>query len=152
MKVIFLEDVPNVAQASETKEVNDGYARNFLLPKKLAVLANSQASGKVEAQLKKRAREQVKYEADMKELAKMLEGKEVTFKAKAGAEGKLFGSVTGADIVGEIEKRHGMVIDKRKVDLAEAIKQTGSYDVIIKLAGDIIATVKVNVLEEEESK
>ena len=152
MKVIFLEDVPNVAQASETKEVNDGYARNFLLPKKLAVLANSQAAGKVETQLKKRAREQAKNEADMKELAKMLEGKEVTFKAKAGAEGKLFGSVTGADIVVEIEKRHGMVIDKRKVDLAEAIKQTGSYDVIIKLAGDITATVKVNVLEEEESK
>jgi large subunit ribosomal protein L9 len=152
MKVIFLEDVPNVAHASETKEVNDGYARNYLLPKKLAVLANSQAAGKVEAQLKKRAREQAKNEAAMKELAKMVEGKEVTFQAKAGAEGKLFGSVTGADIVGEMEKRHGLVIDKRKVDLAEAIKQTGSYDVIIKLTGDITATVKVNVLEEEESK
>ncbi len=152
MKVIFLEDVPNVARASETKEVNDGYARNFLLPKKLAVLANSQAAGLVEAQLKKRAREQAKNEADMKELAKMLEGKEVTFKAKAGAEGKLFGSVTAADITAEIEKRHGLVIDKRKIDLPEAIKQTGSYDVAIKLTGDIGATVKVNVLEEEETK
>jgi len=116
------------------------------------VLANSQAAGLVEAQLKKRAREQAKNEADMKELAKMLEGKEVTFKAKAGAEGKLFGSVTAADISAELEKRHGLVIDKRKIDLAEAIKQTGSYDVAIKLAGEIGATVKVNVLEEEETK
>jgi len=152
MKVIFLEDVPNVARASETKEVSDGYARNFLLPKKLAVLANSQAAGLVEAQLKKRAREQAKNEADMKELAKMLEGKEVTFKAKAGAEGKLFGSVTTADISAELEKRHGLVVDKRKIDLAEAIKQTGNYDVTIKLTSEIIATVKVNVLEEEETK
>ena len=152
MKVIFLEDVPNVARASETKEVNDGYARNYLLPKKLAVLANSQAAGLVEAQLKKRAREQAKNEADMKELAKMLQGKEVTFKAKAGAEGKLFGSVTAADITAEIEKRHGLAIDKRKIDLPEAIKQTGSYDVAIKLTGEIGATVKVNVLEEEETK
>ena len=152
MKVIFLEDVPNVAKASETKDVADGYGRNYLLPRKLAVLADSQAAGKVEAQLKKRAKEHAKLEAEMKELAKMLEGKEITFKAKAGAEGKLFGSVTGADISAELEKKHGLVVDKRKVELAEAIKQTGSYDVPIKLTGDIGATIKVNVLAEEEPK
>ena len=152
MKVIFLEDVPNVAKASETKDVADGYGRNYLLPKKLAVLADSQAAGLVEAQRKKRAREQAKDEADMKELAKMLEGKEVTFKTKAGAEGKLFGSITSADISAELEKRHRLVVDKRKVDLAEGIKQTGSYDVPIKLTGDIGATIKVNVLAEEETK
>lgn len=152
MKVIFLEDVPNVAKASETKDVADGYGRNYLLPKKLAVLADSQAAGKVEAQLKRRAKEHAKVEAEMKELAKMLEGKEITFKAKAGAEGKLFGSVTGADISAELEKRHSLVVDKRKVELTEAIKQVGIYDVPIKLTGDIGAAIKVNVLAEEESK
>ena len=152
MKVVFLEDVPNVAQAGEAKEVAGGYARNYLLPNKLAVLADSQAAGLVEAQLKKRTREQARYEADMNELAKMLEGKEVTLKAKAGAEGKLYGSITSADIVAELEKRHRLVVDKRKVDLAEAIRQTGSYDVVIRLTRDIVPVVKVNVLEEEETK
>jgi large subunit ribosomal protein L9 len=152
MKVIFLEDVPNVAKAGDAKEVADGYGRNYLLTKKLAVLADSQAAGKAEAQLKKRAREHARLEAEMKELAKMLTGKEITFKAKAGAEGKLFGSVTAADVSAELEKRHGLVVDKRKVDLSEAIKQTGSYDVPIKLTGDIGAAIKVNVLAEEETK
>ncbi len=152
MKVIFLEDVHNVARAGETKEVAGGYARNYLLPRKLAVLADSQAAELVQAQLKKRAREQAKYEVDMKELAKMLEGKDVALKAKAGAEGKLYGSITSADIAAELDKTHGLIVDKRKIDLAEPIRQTGSYDVVIRLTKNIVPVIKVTVMEAEETK
>ena len=86
MKVIFLEDVENMARAGETKEVADGYGRNFLIPRKLAVLADAMASNIVEAQLKKIARRQAETEAEMIELASKLEGKGITLRAKAGAK------------------------------------------------------------------
>ena len=103
MKVIFLEDVPNVAEAGEAKEVADGYGRNFLIPRKLAVLANSAASNIVEAQLKMRARRQAQTEAEMVELANQLEGKEVILKARTGAKDRLYGSITSADIEPKIK-------------------------------------------------
>jgi large subunit ribosomal protein L9 len=87
----------------------------------------------------------------MRELAKMLEGKELTLKARAGAEERLFGSVTSADIAAELEKT-GLVVDKRKIELAEPIHQLGSYDIMIKFAKDIEAKIKVNVVEEEATK
>jgi len=91
VKVIFLEDVRNVASAGETKEVADGYGRNFLLPRKLAVLANSQASAVVEAQLKKIALKRAQTEAETAELAGKLDGTEVTLKARTGAKDRLYG-------------------------------------------------------------
>ncbi len=149
MKVVFLEDVAKVAKAGDTKEVTDGYARNFLLPRKLAVLANSSASKLVEAQLRVRARKDAKTGAEMAELAKLLEGKEITLKAKAGAEGKLYGSITSADIADELAKAN-LVVDKRKIELAEPIHQVGSYEIEIRLFKELAPKIKLTVAEEEK--
>ena len=152
MKVIFLEDVPKVARAGEIKEVADGYGRNFLIPQKLAVLANSSAIGIMEAQHKIRAREEAKLETEALELAHQLEGKEVILKAKAGAKDRLYGSITNTDIASELEASAGLVIDKRKIELTEPIRQLGSYEVAIRLAKDIVPKVKVTVVGEETEK
>lgn len=152
MKVVFLEDVPNVAEAGDVKEVADGYGRNFLIPRKLAVLADAHAVGILESQLKKRARLQAETEAEMRELAGQLEGKEVILKAKSGAKGQLYGSITNADIADELKKSSGLVVDKKKIELAEPVRKVGSYDIEIRLTKDIVPKVKLTIIEEEEKK
>jgi len=152
MKVVFLEDVPKVARAGEIKEVADGYGRNFLIPQKLAVLANSSAVSIVEARHKIRVREAAKLETEAVELASQLEGKEIILKAKAGAKDKLYGSITNTDIASELEASTGLIIDKRKIELIEPIRQLGSYEVAIRLAKDVVPKVKVTVVGEELEK
>jgi large subunit ribosomal protein L9 len=149
MKVIFLQDVPNVARAGEIKEVASGYGRNFLIPKKLALLASSPALSTIKTQLKTEASSEVQTEDRLAELAQELEGKEITLKARAGAKDHLYGSITSADIAAELESNSGVVIDKRKIELADPIRQLGSYEVAIKLAKDIIPKIKVTVTEKE---
>ena len=152
MKVVFLEDVPNVAEAGEMKEVADGYGRNFLLPKKLAILADSRATHIIEVQLKKKARLQAETEAEMRELAQQLEGREIVLKARAGAKDRLYGSITNADIAEELSKSARLVVDKRKIELDEPIREVGNYEVAIRLTKDIIPKIKLTVMEEEEKK
>ncbi len=147
MKVVFLQDVPNVAKTGEIKEVASGYGRNFLIPKKLAVLAKSTASI-TDTQLKIKIRGQADIEAELVELAQQLEGKEVILKARVGAKDKLFGSITSADIAAELQNTVELTVDKRKIELAEPIRQLGSHEVVIKLAKDIIPKIKVTVIEE----
>ena len=149
MKVIFIEDVPRVAHAGDTKEVADGYGRNYLLPKKLAVLANSQAAAAVEAQLKKRDRLQAQTEAEMAEVAGKLNGMEVTLKAKAGAKDRLYGSITSEDIADEIKNSAKLVVDRKKIELAEPIHKLGSYDVTVRFTHDISAVIKLVVVGEQ---
>lgn len=145
MKVIFIEDVPDVALAGEAKEVADGYGRNYLLPKKLAVLANSQASGIVEAQLKKVALKRAQAEKEMAEVAARLNGMEITLKAKVGEKERLYGSVTGADIAEQLSSSAGLDIDKRKIELDEPIRQVGSHEVTVRFTQDITAVITVTV-------
>jgi len=151
VKVIFLQDVPKIARAGEIKEVADGYGRNFLIPQKLALLANSLALSTMEAQLKVKARSQAQGEAELVEMAQELEGKEITLKAKVGAKEHLYGSITSTDIATELQNTTGLVIDKRKLELAEPIRQLGSYEVAVRLAKDIIPKIKVTIIEEETS-
>jgi len=148
MKVVFLQDVPHVARAGEIKEVADGYGRNFLIPKKLALLAHPQATRRIETGDKMKAQ----VNAELIELAHQLEGKEVSLKARAGAKDRLYGSITSADIASEIKDTAGLVIDKRKIELDEPIRQLGSYEVVIRLAKDIIPKIRVTVTEEEAPK
>jgi large subunit ribosomal protein L9 len=150
MKVIFLQDVPNVAKAGETKEVADGYGRNFLIPKKLALLASPSAVSTIEAQRKTKARNQKQIGAELVELADQLEGKEVILKVRVGAKDRLYGSITSADIAAELESTAGLAIDKRKIELAEPIRQLGSYEVAIRLASDILPKIKVTVTAKEK--
>ncbi len=149
MKVVFLQDVPNVASTGEIKEVADGYARNFLIPQKLALLASSSAASTVKAQLKAKARNQEKIRAESTELANQIEGKEVILKVRVGAKDRLYGSITSADIAAELESTAGLTIDKRKIELAEPIRQLGSYEVAVRLAQDVIPKIKVTVIAKE---
>jgi large subunit ribosomal protein L9 len=148
VKVIFLEDVTNVARAGDTKEVADGFGRNYLLPKKLAVLANSAASSIVEAQLKKLAKQRAATEAEMTRQAASLNGKQVTLTGKVGAQERLYGSITSADIAEELGKTAGVVVDRRKIELAEPIHSLGNYDVTVRFTADITAVLKVTVVGE----
>jgi large subunit ribosomal protein L9 len=145
MKVVFLQDVPNVAKAGEIKEVAAGYGRNFLIPRKLAALASPQAISQVETGGKAQART----DGELVELAQQLEGKEVSLKAHAGAKERLYGSITSADIAAELEKVTKITVDKRKIELDEPIRQLGSYELTVKLGKDITPKITVNVIEEE---
>ena len=145
MKVIFLEDVPRVARAGEIKEVADGYGRNFLIPKRLALLAKPSAATLAETQ----RRIKVQTESEVIKLAQHLEGKEISLKVRVGAKDRLYGSITNADIATELQNTTGLAVDKRRVELAEPIRQLGSYEVAIRLAKDVIPKIKVTVTEKE---
>jgi len=147
MKVVFLENVPNVAQAGEVKEVADGYGRNYLLPKKLAVISQPGTIEKVKARI------EAKTETEKtKNLAAEIDGKEVVFRVKLGAKERMHGSITAANIATELQNVIGQAVDKRKIELEEPIKQLGSYDITVKLGKDIEPKIKVNVLEKEAEK
>ncbi|MBR0466291.1 MAG: 50S ribosomal protein L9 [Clostridia bacterium] len=146
MKLILLADVKGKGKKGELVNVPDGYARNFLLPKNLAVVADNAAMSELRG--KKESAEHHKQEeiAAAKELASKLDGKTVTIKAKAGANGKLFGSVTSKEIVNEIKNAFDIVIDKKKLSVAD-IKNFGDYTAQIKLLPGIIAKLNVKVTE-----
>lgn len=152
MKVVFIEDVPNVAEVGEIKDVADGYGRNYLIPRKLAVLADARATQIVETRKKRKARIEAETEAEMRELAKQLEGLDIVIKAKAGTKDRLYGSITNADIAEEVSKSAGLEIDKRKIELEKPIHEIGSYDIPIRLTKDIIPKVKLSVIEEEKTE
>ncbi len=149
MRVIFLQDVPNVARAGEIKEVANGYGRNYLLPRKLAMPANASATALLETQRRIEARHQAENEAQLLELANQLEGSEVNLKARAGAKDRIYGSITTADITAELENSLGLIVDRRKIELAEPIRQLGSYEVTVRLSKDIIPKIRVTVAGEE---
>jgi len=145
MKVVFLEDVKNVAKAGDIKEVADGYARNFLLPKKLALVNRPGASNSVKAIIEAKAEVE-----QAKKLAAQIEGKEITLIVKMGAKDRMHGSVTSANIAAELQNVIGQEVDKRKIDLVEPIKILGSYDITIKLYKGIEPKIKLNVTEKEK--
>lgn len=144
MKVVFLEDVTNVAKAGDVKDVADGYGRNYLLPKKLALVSRPGAANQVKAQIEARAETQI-----LKKLADDINGKELTFKVKMGAKDRMHGSITAANIATELKSVIGQDVDKRKIELAESIKMLGTYEIVVKLGKDIEPKIKVNVVVKE---
>ena len=148
MRVIFLQDVPNVARAGEIKEVANGYGRNFLIPRKLALLARPETMNTMGAQLKIKARSETQTGAELIEMANQLNGREVFLEARAGGKDRLYGSITAADIAAELESTTGLTVDKRRIELGEPIRQIGSYEVAIRLAKDIVPKIKVTVSEK----
>ncbi|MFH1775534.1 MAG: 50S ribosomal protein L9 [Chloroflexota bacterium] len=146
MRVIFLQDVLNVAKAGEVKDVADGYGRNYLIPLKLAMLANAPAVGLEKARREIATSTQARTEASLAEMAEQADGVEITLEARAGAKDRLYGSITSADIAAELEKSIGQAIDKKKIELAEPIHKLGGYDVTIRLAKGIVSKIRVNVV------
>lgn len=148
MKVIFLQDVKGKGKKGEVKNVADGYAQNYLFKKGLAVEATSANLKQLEAQKKKEEKEAAEELAQAKKLKEQLENITVELKAKAGEGGRLFGSVTSKQIADQLKKAHNIQIDKRKIDLPDAIRSLGYTNVPIKLHSEVTATLKVHVTEE----
>ena len=149
MKVILTQDVKGSGKKGELINAADGYARNFLLPKGLAIEANNQAIGELKAkEASKQHKIQVEREAAM-EAAKKLEGKTVKITAKAGAGGKLFGAITGKEIAAALAEQFSLTIDGKKLVLEQPIKSFGSYEVKAKLGYEVSGTVYVLVIEEK---
>ena len=145
MEVILTEDIPKLGNAGEVVKVRRGYGRNYLLPKGKAMLATRGRVKQLEHQKRvideKLRKEMVVYEV----LAEKIVAVPLTFKAQASAEGKLFGSVTNADIAGRLGE-HGFVVDRRKIQLGAPIKQTGEHEVSVRLHRDVIQTLTVSVV------
>lgn len=147
MKVILLDDVKGTGKKGDIKEVKDGYARNCLIAKKLAVEATAANMNLLEGQ-KASAQHKIDVEiANAKELASKLEGKTVKISAKRGANGRLFGSITGKDIAAQLKKQFNCDVDKRKLVLENEIKAFGGYNVEAKLYSGVSA--KFTVIVEE---
>ena len=145
MKVILLADVKGTGKKQEIVNVSDGYARNFLFPKGLAKEATPGAAKEVEKkQAAERAREMERRLTAEKKAAS-LRGKVITVKAKCGAQGRLYGSVTGAEIAEALKEQHGVEVDKRKIDLSEPIRTVGETDIVVKLYPEISAKMTLRV-------
>ncbi|MBR6565136.1 MAG: 50S ribosomal protein L9 [Clostridia bacterium] len=146
MKVILLQDVKGHGKKGELCNVSDGYARNFLFPKKLAVEADNAAMNELKNREAAAAHHKQEEINAANATAKKLEGKSVTIKAKAGSNGKLFGSVTSKEIAAEIKNSLGIEIDRKKMNVAD-IKNFGEYTAEIKLYTGITAKITVKVTE-----
>lgn len=148
MKVILLQDVKSVGKKGDILDANDGYARNFLLPKKMAVAATADNLNNLKLQKnnqEKVAQEQL--EAAQK-FAKELESKEVVVSIKAGEGGKTFGSVSSKEIAQAYKEQCGVEIEKKKIQMSESIKNFGVYEVKVKLHPKVTGTLKVKVVEK----
>ncbi len=145
MKVLFLEDVSGVAQGGEVKDVKNGFARNYLLPQRLAVLANADAMQRVN-RLKRQAEEtRLKTLSDMRALAEEMDGVQVNVEMRAGASGRLYGSVTNAVVAAQLSEMTGREVDRRTVEIAEPIRETGRFTLRMRLHADVDANIIVLV-------
>jgi len=143
MKVILLKDVSGKGKAGEIKEVAKGYARNFLLPQGLASLATPIVMKQFEPRLRKEGIKESLDQAKLAKLAEQINGREIHFQAHVGADDRLFGSITAADIAKELSQVIGSSIDKRKIDMDKPLRQAGSHEVTIKLAKDLEPRITV---------
>ena len=145
MKVLFKRDVPDVAKAGQVKDVADGYARNFLIPRGLAVLATPATLKQVAAVQASAARHAAEAEDAARGLKARLEATPIVVEAKAGAQGRLYGSITTADVVAAIQRQLGADLDRRDLDITEPIRHVGSFQVSARLHRAVTATVTVEV-------
>ena len=146
MKVILLDNIKGVGKKDEIINASDGYARNFLLPRKLAVEANNENLAKLKA---KQSANDYRKDVEKQEAAKMaekLKGILLKVKVKAGENGKIFGGVTAKEISDELKKQYNFDIDKKKIDVKETIKTLGTVTVSVKLYEGVIGNLKVDVI------
>ena len=147
MKVILLQDVKSLGKKGELVEASDGYARNYLLPRKIAREANAQAMNEYKNAENSKNFKIATQKAQAEQQKKMLEGKKFVMTAKAGQGGRLFGSITAKQVAEEIKKQYNIVVDKRKVVLDCDIKEFGTYKAEVKLYTGISANIDVQVTE-----
>ncbi|TCK99731.1 LSU ribosomal protein L9P [Natranaerovirga hydrolytica] len=149
MEIILLEDVKKVGKKGDIVKVNDGYARNFMIPKKLGVEATKQAKRELESQKKAEAQLRQEELEEAKELGKKIEESSVEVKIKAGEGGKTFGSISTKEITKAAQEQLGLKIDKKKMKLDEPIKSLGVHNIVIKVHPKVTTQLKVKVTEEK---
>ncbi len=146
MRVVFLEEVEGTARTGDVKNVADGFARNYLLPRKLAAPATDHYINIAQAKASKEARRQDRVDEEARSyVLPKLDGKSVNIEVRVGDQGKLFGSVTARDIAEALHEATRVELEHRQVDLKEPIRELGSHDITVKLTRNVLATVTVNV-------
>ena len=148
MKVVLLSDVKGQGKKGQVVNVSDGYARNFLFPKNLATPADNQIMNELKGKEEARLRQIELEKQAARDTAEKLKNVTVKIKAQAGADGRIYGSVTSKEIAEQLAAQHKITIDKRKINLTDPIKAFGTYQLDVKLYPEITATVNVSVTEE----
>lgn len=149
MKVILLENVKSLGKKDDIVEVKEGYARNFLFTKGLAVPADNKNLNDVKDRKAHEAKVAADRLSDAKAMAEKIEKAGITCRIKAGKDGRVFGSVSSKEIVAELKKQHGIDVDKKKLVLTDTLKNLGTYKVNVKLHPDVTAILTVDVMPEE---
>ena len=147
MKVMLLKDVKGQGKKDQIVDVSDGYARNFLFPKKLAVVADNKAINEVKNKEASKNHKIAVETQEAKDIAAKLEGIIVKIVSKSGADGKLYGAVTNKDVADALEAQHKIVIDKKKITVATPIKSYGKYELDVKLYAGISGKINVIIVE-----
>lgn len=149
MKVVLLQDVKSLGKAGDLVEVSEGYARNFLLPKKLGAAATAESLNSLKLKKANEAKIAAEQLAEAKALAAKIEAGAVTVYIKGGENGKTYGSVSTKELAEAVKEQLGLELDKKKIALAEPLKNFGSYETVVKLHREVQAKLKVTVAEEK---
>ena len=149
MKVILLNDVPNLGRTGDVKDVAPGYARNFLLRRGLATEATQGALKQIQVLQNRRAKQDAQRLTEAQQLAERLGTIEISIPARVGEQGRLFGSVTNSDVAAALKDQHGIEIDRRDIEL-EPIRALGTHTVEVRLSGQVHAQLRANVVAENE--
>ena len=152
VEVILLQDIKRLGNAGEIKLVANGYARNYLIPRGLAVIASAEATKQARERLAASSRRAAQEQDSAQSVAEIVNKLTLSFKVKAGETGTLYGSITNADIAARMEEETGQTFDKRKVLLEQPIKELGTYTVEVKLLSDVTPAVTVVVEQEAEEE
>ncbi len=149
MKVVLIKDHEKLGNVGDIVNVKDGFAKNFLIPNNIAILATPGNIKQAEILKKSVVKKEAKNIEDAKKIAEIIEGTEISIKVNSSPEGKLFGSITNKDIAEKILELKKVEVDRKKIDLEEHIKEVGRYDVVVKLYKDVKATVIVNIQSDD---
>ena len=145
MKVVLLKDIKNVGKRDEILTVSDGYARNFLFPQKLAAEATPGALKEIQRKRAAQDAREAEQLAEAKQKAENLKGKVIALEVKCGEKGRLYGSVTAAEVAEALEKQHGVKVDKRKIDIGEPVRETGIREISVWLYSGVTTPMKLDV-------
>ena len=148
MKIMLTKDVENVGLAGEIKDVADGYGRNFLIPRKLAVVAGRGVEAEARRIREAAARREAKDREEARELAEEIDNKTVVVRLKVGAEDKVFGAITNDDIAKAIKQQHQVEVDRRRIELKEPLKQLGEHQVLLHLHRDVQAHINLIITRD----
>ena len=146
MKVILMQDIKGVGKKDEIINASDGYARNFLFPKKMAVEANNENMAKLKGRNDSKQYKKDVQKQEALDISKKLENITLTLKVKAGENGKIFGGVTAKEISEELNKQYQVKVDKKKIDLKETIKNLGTFTIDAKLYEGVIGKIKIKII------